>query len=499
VVRRAWLVAIVASLALAPRASAAELLAAYDRYETGKGFEIGIVNAATGVARTLPAGVNTSDDELHPALTPDGRFLVFTRMKLLPKLNGDIVAPAARSLIRVDLQTGATTNLGSATGAVFTGGAQNPELAFGIPVEPLQCCSTPADPEGFHKVARSIRGTSTDDIHASVDTTRLDIPHAASIRNLFSATVTNQTCQQCPATRDARYLTLAYHDGVSGALQKSSVRLSLFGMPSGPTISPATLSTLEFGTPEAPAGHAVPRNGDGYVAFDQVTGTQADIQSITHPGETTPTVAPAPVTTGDPERMPAWSPDGLKLGFVRTTGGRRKLAVFDLTPGLQTIVNPVIDLGADAPTPQTRQFQSVYGGLSLAEAPASTAVTCTSNCQAVFAASNANRISLNPNVLRRISGQTVGIFVVRVTGRTRTVLGRSQPRIKVVGRVPLGPVDNGRNRFRWNGRVNGKRLTAGTYLLTYRALKGARVTTTSGSIRFTITRGGKIRSVRALK
>ncbi len=85
---------------------------------------------------------------------------------------------------------------------------------------------------------------------------------------------------------------------------------------------------------------------------------------------------------------------------------------------------------------------------------------------------------------------------LRVTGKRRKVLGRSAPRIRVVGRVPLGSVRNGRNRFRWNGRVGGKPLKPGTYLLTYRALKGKRVTTTSGSLRFTITRDGRIRKVR---
>jgi hypothetical protein len=501
-VRRAWLVAIVASLVLAPSASAAELLAAYDSYVTGKGFEIGVVNAATGAARSLPAGVNTTDDELHPALSPDGRFLVFTRMKLLPKLNGDIVPPTARSLIHVDLQTGATTNLGHATGPVFTRHGTTTQLAFGVPIEVLTCCQPP-DFEGNNKVARTLTGatqfTNTDEIFASVTSQNLDIPHAASIRNLLFQDVFTPGCQPCNAGRDARYLMLAYHDPVTGALQKSTARLSLFGLSGGLSNNPTTFTSLEFGTPEAPAGHPVPRGDDGFVAFDQVTGSQADIQAITFPGETTPTVAPSPVTTSDPERMPAWSPDGLKLGFVRTASGRRKLAVYDLTPGLQTIVNPLVDLGADAPTPQTRQFQSVYGGLSLAEAPASTAVTCTSNCLAAFAASSANRVTLNPNLLRRVSGQKVGIFVVRVTGGARTVLGRKQPRIRVVGKVPLGPVHNGRNRFRWNGRVNGKRLSPGTYLLTYRALKGSRVTTTSGSLRFRITMGGKIRSVRALK
>ena len=95
----------------ARHASAAGLIAAYDRYVTGKGFEIGLVNAATGAAIALPAGVNTNDDELHPTLTPDGRYLVFMRTKLLPKLNGDIVPPDARTLFVADRQTGTVTSL----------------------------------------------------------------------------------------------------------------------------------------------------------------------------------------------------------------------------------------------------------------------------------------------------------------------------------------------------------------------------------------------------
>ena len=58
---------------------------------------------------------------------------------------------------------------------------------------------------------------------------------------------------------------------------------------------------------------------------------------------------------------------------------------------------------------------------------------------------------------------SLGIFVARVTG-TRKLLGRTTPRIRVVGRVPLGRTRKGANRFRWNGKVNGKRLAAGTYL-----------------------------------
>ena len=65
--------AVTAAFLLAPvTASAAGLIAAYEQYVTGKGFEIRIVNAATGTQISVPAGVNTPDDELHPALSADG-------------------------------------------------------------------------------------------------------------------------------------------------------------------------------------------------------------------------------------------------------------------------------------------------------------------------------------------------------------------------------------------------------------------------------------------
>jgi hypothetical protein len=82
--------------------------------------------------------------------------------------------------------------------------------------------------------------------------------------------------------------------------------------------------------------------------------------------------------------------------------------------------------------------------------------------------------------------------VVRVTGK-RKLLGRTVPKIKQVGRVPLGKTRKGRNLFRWDGKVNGKRLKRGTYLLTFRALRRERVVSTSGSVRFTVTKNGQIR------
>jgi hypothetical protein len=122
-VRRLRMVTLTAGIALAvagaapAAAPAAGLIAALDRYETGKGFELGLVNASTGTAIPLPPGVNTADDELHPSLSADGRYLMWVRMRLLPKLNGDIPAPADRTMLILDRHTSVITTLATGTGA----------------------------------------------------------------------------------------------------------------------------------------------------------------------------------------------------------------------------------------------------------------------------------------------------------------------------------------------------------------------------------------------
>ena len=147
-----------------------------------------------------------------------------------------------------------------------------------------------------------------------------------------------------------------------------------------------------------------------------------------------------------------------------------------------------------APTPQTRAYQDAWGGLSLAEIDSTTVptITCTTSCLQTLSTATSGTKILSPTLS---STSLIGIFVVRVQG-TRTVLGRRIPRIRPVGRVPLGLARKGRARIRWDGRVAGKRLKPGTYLLTYRALQGDRVTTVSGSIRVRLGKGGKVLGAR---
>jgi hypothetical protein len=194
--------------------------------------------------------------------------------------------------------------------------------------------------------------------------------------------------------------------------------------------------------------------------------------------------------------MSAWSPDGIRLGFIRTASGTRRLGIFNATSGIQALQNTPIDIGPEAPSTQTRQFQNVYGGLSLADTtigiPTSPTITCGSACLASLSSATTSTVTLKPG---STTTTRIGIFVARVTG-TRKLLGRTVPRIRPVGRVPLGTARKGRNLFRWNAKVNGRTLKAGTYLLTFRALRGSVVTELSGSIRFKVARSGKITNVR---
>ena len=140
-----------ASLLSAGQATAAtSLIAAYDTYVSGKGFEIGLVDIGTGANIALPAGVNTADDELHPALTPDGRFLVFTRMQVRPLLNGDVVPPSSRTLVMVDRATGRSARRSPAdiagAGPTIAGAADRFRLAYGL--RPAPPGSTPSAGRG---------------------------------------------------------------------------------------------------------------------------------------------------------------------------------------------------------------------------------------------------------------------------------------------------------------------------------------------------------------
>jgi hypothetical protein len=499
------LAALAATLALAGQASAVTpMVAAYDHYVVGKGFEIGLVNTATGRSLVVPSSVNTTADEFHPALTPDGRLLVFTRTTLVPQPDGDVVPPATRNVLMLDRQTGqirapfSGRSFEPAAGATIVTTAGQPILAYGFRIERTQPNSSQAvlggslssslgpsfQPNQFAGYTAALLGVTTS---SEPDGTFRDVPHAAV------------------GVRGSRFIKATSIFRFSeGNGDIASVRTVLVDHPQ------STTSATQRNFLELPPGpfprHATPRVGDGHVALDQLTNpnadTGADIHTIQFPGDTAPTLLPAPVFSGRDERTPAWSPDGMQLAFVRATiphseTTRRELLVFDSTIGVQDIVNPGIDLGTEAPTFKLRAFQHTWGGLSLAATSAadSVIVTCGLVCSGGISGPTDSGISLSPT-LQTSTSVKVGIIIARVVG-TRRLFGRRVLRVRTVGRVPLGQTRGRRPRFRWNGRVNGRRVPPGDYLLTFRTLnRRNRVLSTSRSIRFTLTRAGRVTRVR---
>jgi hypothetical protein len=120
-------------------------------------------------------------------------------------------------------------------------------------------------------------------------------------------------------------------------------------------------------------------------------------------------------------------------------------------------VNALFFLFTTAGTPQRLFGQAAIGGPNC---------VIFANCQvAVHIRDGAAEITA-----RLRQQNTVGILVQRVVG-TRRVNGRRVPRLKRVGRVPLGKHRAGRLKLHWNLRVNHKQLRPrARYLITLRAL-----------------------------
>jgi hypothetical protein len=494
------------SLFAAGEASAAtSLIAAYDHYVSGQGFQIGLVDVGTGQSIAVPAGVNTAQDEIRPALTADGRYLVFTRMQLQPLLNGDVIPPSDRTLMMVDRTTGAAVqpmtgeNLAGAGATITPGPSGEDRLAFGVRPPASRSASSPSRlVTGGRRGPNNFIQTSSDHltIGGPVDgessSSVLDVPAATFVRR--------------PSKLLHGY-TLLRFDPATGQTQDTRVVLE-----PGPSPSPSAASAT-FQS----AGHPALRDPDGYAAFDSTSASAsmagANIRTILFPTQAQPSNAPNAINTNAPEFTPAWSPDGLKLAFLRFPANfpRRSLFVYDTTPGIQTVQNPGIDLGEVTPGDQLRAFHNAWGGVSLAVEQRQDAVqvTCSFRCFNPLNGSTVGTlrpVNLSPTVTTTKStggvgtgGSGIGILVARVVGRHR-VLGRRVPRLKPLGRVPLGRARRGRNRFRWNGRVSGRRLRPATYVITYRVLtRDGRIHATSRTIQFRVTRSRRIADTRLLR
>ena len=496
------LLAVVGLAIAAPSARAADgLMAAYDTYVSGSGFQVRLVNAGTGAQISLPSGVNTTADELHPTLSHDGRYLVFMRTQLAPTLAGDIVPPAARTIHLVDRTAGTVTQLAGGespsgpTFGIFAPPATS-QLAWGIAHR--REIQTGAGTKVF-AVASALFGDGTLNPSSS-PFTFLPVSPTASQDVLTTHAAGDGVSQFDPVSQTtksfgARYLTLAVTDRGTGAISRSFVHLSTLRA-GGPLGIEGT--TRDVGDATAPAAHPTQRPADETLALHHATGSEADIKTFKMLGtgsSVEPTTAPAPITTTDAERLPAvtrLAPARLRAHDLRRPAARR-LRPHPGHPGAPEHAGRHRRAGADA---AAARLPGRAGRAPLAPLPRTSTpqISCDATCLSRLQNSTTTT-TLSPKTTSPLLSTSIGIFVVRVTGK-RTLLGAKVPRIKVVGRVPLGKLRKGRSTFRWPSKVDGKRLKPGTYLLTFRSLRRDRILSTSGSVRFKITRDGCVAKVK---
>lgn len=414
-----WLVVgVLGSLVAAPSASA-DFFATFDHGTTGpQGLRA--VNATTGATVALPSGVDDPQaSEFHVSLSPDRKYMVFSRH------HGQTVR-----IVMVERSTGRFADLFNA----FEAQADRPftptfsrdgtKVLTGRRLDRLD----PLSPPGV--VQSSVTET---------DVTRFPtgpFPHRVVAAGGVDSDRVGRTLQPAPFGSSLLAFGIEYDSGsppgritVQGTTLAASTRRL-----ANPTISESAgvvvFESAVFSNPSANKLVFRPLAG---IATAQTT----DL----------PAVVNAPNTAA---RNPAFTRDGRYLAFIRRTStGVARLYLWDTQT--QQLLNP--DGISAGPFVTVSGPHPTDGGIALEARPVFTTTNVTSGSTS-FSTTQAS---------------STGLFVQRIVGRHK-LLGRTAPKLKPVGRVPLGSFRPGRHRVRWTFAVGGRKLGPGCYLVSVRAL-----------------------------
>jgi hypothetical protein len=463
-------IVLAATIGLAfPATVQADLLAAYERVTTGAQLDIALVNAGTGAAVALPAGVNTSAREFHPSLSPDARRLTFVRQTF--ELRGsDQILQAVNRVHVVDLRTGATL-----TPATYLAGddrTTTPSFAAdGATIVTGRRPTAPITDDRIGVVALSSGSVFL--VDSGFDEA-LGTPEAFALQQLACAfgscvSVVAKTLNPVSAPAGSvRAWELATTGGAAGdrstiIVRRGSAQATLPepgdttpGRWSHPAIATGSLVAAQFER-AGPTGALAP--GDLHV-LDVASGAQTtDFPGINSPLH---------------EHLPAWLADGRMLAFLRTTSaGREQLVLYD-TDIAQPLNAAQADVGHAPGSDTLGTIRRRQGGLSLARLTPPPTITCDAACLAGIATLQTGK-----------TGSNIGIYVQRIRKNA------SRTRLHFARRVPLGYHRAGRFRVRL------PRLKDGTYQLVARTLTSSgKVKDVSAPIRVSV-RGGKYRRVAA--
>jgi hypothetical protein len=390
--------------------------------------DVAVMNAVTGARVTLPPGTNTSGNELHPSISSDGKRLVFQRL-----LSG------TNRIIAEDLSAGTSADLFD----VFASQQLNPQTPFILSDGSRVLAGEP--------VLRDSSGSGPP------TAALLSVPMANFPGGPFPSSQLSFAVSP-PADRNQLWTPVQRGSAIAAGLSDSLEELQiLLHTPASDLLFPAGTNTLN--------AHPALDPTAGIVAFEHATNLSQPFQlqyRSSDPAQATAPTTSLPALVNAPgnfyETHPAFTPDDRYLGFVRFDARsdvlHDRLFVFDTQT--QTLLNPTgIDLGRFETFDLGFGFTVLMrGGLSLRESP-------------VFSSAILSNIGrLNVGVLQPTG---VGLLVQRIVGRHK-LLGKTVPRLRTVGRVPLGFHRRGHFRVRWNHRVAGRRLAPGRYLVTVRAV-----------------------------
>jgi uncharacterized delta-60 repeat protein len=159
----------------------------------------------------------------------------------------------------------------------------------------------------------------------------------------------------------------------------------------------------------------------------------------------------------------SWGGTGLVTGGYPSTVGKATTIAVTTRSGQAKLLVGGFDGGGTASTFFAARFQ-----LGCVNIRACTVGVQTSGNSATFTQTNT-------------ATQFNGIVVERVM-RFKRIAGRRVAVTRRVGRVPFGPQRKGRIKIRWDYKVNGKRLPAGTYRITMRTLRRDKVVELAGPL-----------------
>jgi len=429
---RALMLSVLAALVLA-QVARGNIIAAVEQ-PAGSGrtdLDIALYDATAGTKLTLPAGVNTTDDELHPSITPDGRRLVFERLNA----TGGTVR-----IIIVDLSTGVSADLFSG----FETSVLPPTSPAITPDGKTVITGRPAPP-GLNFV----RTLTLTDVSAFPTQMAGPFPHSD-----FTAGENGGQGGQVLEPAAGMDGLVAFEPRVPGLVQEVDVQqlgqtTTCSGGPfdgnfdqSQPALAAASSDYMLFVQRAWPGG--APHPGD--IWFATLNPTDACKIGAADP-------LPAIVNTTTDESRPALTPDGRYVGFVRrnTSDGHSRLFIWDSQTQL-LVNNSGIDLGALT----TREIDLVTGAGNL-------------SLRTMFVLKSPLVLPSGLVSAQLLTPAGVGILVQRVVGHQQ-LLGHTAPRLQLVGRVPLGHFSRGSVHVRWDHKVNGRPLAPGLYQITVRAL-----------------------------